>query len=230
MAKIKLNEFCKLHGIHYITGNRWFHAGKIPGAIQTQSGTILVDDDAVIGKPGKEESSEAVSLLLKKTVELSKNNGSLEDLSAYVVSNFNLQIASEEKKIELQNLVKNEGGEGTFKKSEFEPNVPWNSGWSGVSSLSGGTYSLNAAYTPEAGGISAGTFTFDGSLGNYGDPNLNLYGAQSSVFVANVVPEMSVVGGDICEAEDQNELVDPMPAKPRGRGRPKKIPNEGEQK
>lgn len=41
MKTIKLSEWCKLKGISYRTGHRWFHSNKIDGAYQTPSGTIL---------------------------------------------------------------------------------------------------------------------------------------------------------------------------------------------
>jgi putative resolvase len=41
---MKLSNWCKKQGIHYSTGLKWFHAGKIPGAHQLDTGTILVPD------------------------------------------------------------------------------------------------------------------------------------------------------------------------------------------
>ncbi len=41
---MKLTAWCKKNGIAYITGFRWFHAGKIEGAYQMDTGTILVPD------------------------------------------------------------------------------------------------------------------------------------------------------------------------------------------
>lgn len=43
---MKLSKWAKLQGIHYNTAKNWFHAGKIPGARQMDTGTILVDDPA----------------------------------------------------------------------------------------------------------------------------------------------------------------------------------------
>lgn len=89
MSHIKLKEFCERNAIAYITGYRWFKAGQIPGAYQTDSGTILIPDD----KSTKSEPSvDAISLFLKKTVEFSKNNSTVEDFAAYVISTFNLKI------------------------------------------------------------------------------------------------------------------------------------------
>ena len=42
---MKLSAWAKKQGICYLTAYKWFKAGKIPGAIQYDSGTILVSDD-----------------------------------------------------------------------------------------------------------------------------------------------------------------------------------------
>lgn len=44
---MKLSTWAKKQGICYLTAYKWFKAGKIPGAIQYDSGTILVNDDPV---------------------------------------------------------------------------------------------------------------------------------------------------------------------------------------
>lgn len=41
---MKLSTWCKLQGICYHTGFRWFHQGKIPNAIQMDNGTILINE------------------------------------------------------------------------------------------------------------------------------------------------------------------------------------------
>lgn len=41
---MKLSQWAKKNGIHYNTAYRWFNAGKIPNAIQMDSGTILVNE------------------------------------------------------------------------------------------------------------------------------------------------------------------------------------------
>jgi hypothetical protein len=93
MPKIKLKEWADRHNLSYITANRHFHAGLIPGAVQLDSGTILVEDDSLeqnmVGNAG---TNDAMSLFLKKTVEFSKNNSTVEDFAAYIISNFRLQL------------------------------------------------------------------------------------------------------------------------------------------
>lgn len=93
MPKIKLKEWADRHNLSYITANRHFHAGLIPGASQLDSGTILVEDDSPEQTmAGNVSTNDAMSLFLKKTVEFSKNNASVEDFAAYVISNFRLQL------------------------------------------------------------------------------------------------------------------------------------------
>jgi len=93
MPKIKLKEWADRHNLSYITANRHFHAGLIPGASQLDSGTILVEDDSPEQTmAGTASTNDAMSLFLKKTVEFSKNNSSVEDFAAYVISNFRLQL------------------------------------------------------------------------------------------------------------------------------------------
>jgi predicted site-specific integrase-resolvase len=43
---VKLVDWAEQQGISYRTAQRWFHAGKIPGATQTASGRIYVTVDA----------------------------------------------------------------------------------------------------------------------------------------------------------------------------------------
>lgn len=89
MTYIKLKEFCEQNSITYITGYRWFKAGQIEGAYQTDSGTILIPYEKNIKL---EQTNDAMSVFLKKTVEFSKNNSSVEDFAAYVISNFQLRL------------------------------------------------------------------------------------------------------------------------------------------
>ncbi len=93
MPKIKLKEWADRHNLSYITANRHFHAGLIPGAVQLDSGTILVEDDSLEqNMAGNASTNDAMSLFLKKTVEFSKNNATVEDFAAYIISNFRLQL------------------------------------------------------------------------------------------------------------------------------------------
>lgn len=41
---IRLSEFAKRQGITYKTAFRWFHAGRIPGSYQTETGGLFVYD------------------------------------------------------------------------------------------------------------------------------------------------------------------------------------------
>lgn len=47
---MKLSDWCKKQGVHYMTGYRWFKQGLIPHARQMPTGTILVDDVEKISK------------------------------------------------------------------------------------------------------------------------------------------------------------------------------------
>jgi len=92
MPKIKLKEWADRRKLSYITANRQFHAGLIPNAEQLPTGTILVEDD--LDQITSAASNDAISLFLKKTVEFSKNNATVEDFAAYVISNFSLKLAN----------------------------------------------------------------------------------------------------------------------------------------
>lgn len=91
MTKIKLKEWADKHGLSYLTANRHFHAGMIPGATQLDSGTILVEDDSLEQNMAP-SSTDAMSLFIKKTVEFSKNNSTIEDFAAYIVATFQLKL------------------------------------------------------------------------------------------------------------------------------------------
>jgi len=93
MPKIKLKEWADRNNLSYITANRHFHAGLIPNATQLDSGTILVEDDSQEqNMAASAATNDAMSLFLKKTVEFSKNNSTVEDFAAYVISNFQLKL------------------------------------------------------------------------------------------------------------------------------------------
>ena len=97
---LKLNEYCRKMGISYITGYRWFKNNKMPidtNSYQTDTGTIFVEVDdmqfseqPVVAK--ETATNDAMSFFLKKTVEFSKNNSTLEDFAAFIVSNFQLKL------------------------------------------------------------------------------------------------------------------------------------------
>jgi len=93
MAKIKLADWAKQNGLSYITANRLFHNGSIPNSQQLDSGTILVEDSSALEQTmANNTSNDAMSLFLKKTVEFSKNDSTVEDFAAYVISNFTLKV------------------------------------------------------------------------------------------------------------------------------------------
>lgn len=95
MPRIKLKEWADRNNLSYITANRHFHQGLIPGAVQLDSGTILVEDDSLEQDMAANSSAnDAMSLFLKKTVEFSKNNSTVEDFAAFVISNFQLKLNS----------------------------------------------------------------------------------------------------------------------------------------
>jgi hypothetical protein len=101
---IKLTEWCEKTGIKYLTAWRWFNNNKMPvQTYKTIDGTILVEDDEDFTQEILNNDSEpgmisinsvnnAMSLFLKKTVEYSKNEASVEDFAAYVISNFQLKL------------------------------------------------------------------------------------------------------------------------------------------
>lgn len=90
MSFIKLKEYCKNRSISYITGYRWFKNKQIPGAYQTESGTILIPDD--FNSATKSDKTDAISLLLEKSVEFNNNEASIIDFTAYILSNFNVSL------------------------------------------------------------------------------------------------------------------------------------------
>lgn len=94
---MKLSDWAKTQGISYLTAYRWFKNGTLPvKAYQSDSGTIIVQDDLdtleQMMSPIPQASNDAMSLFLKKTVEFSKNNSTVEDFAAYVLSNFSLKL------------------------------------------------------------------------------------------------------------------------------------------
>lgn len=96
---MKLKEWAEKTGIKYLTAYRWFKAGTLPiNAYQTDSGTIIVEDDPFLKENTIKEntmaspvSNEIMTSFIKKTVEFSKNNSSVEDFAAWILSNFSLR-------------------------------------------------------------------------------------------------------------------------------------------
>lgn len=94
---MKLADWARKQGIAYLTAYRWFKDDKLPAkAYQSDSGTIIVEDDALeqsmANASNTTQANDAMSLFLKKTVEFSTNNSSIEDFAAYVLTNFSLKL------------------------------------------------------------------------------------------------------------------------------------------
>jgi len=92
---MKLKEWADKQGISYLTAWRWFKANdpRLASAYQSDSGTIIVPEDIEMMEisMGIVQTNEVMSSVLKKTVELSKNNGTIEDFAAWILSNFSLR-------------------------------------------------------------------------------------------------------------------------------------------
>ncbi len=102
---MKLTDWANKQGISYLTAYRWFKSGKLPvSAYQSESGTIIVQEDgndSASAEPMEKKMSSdgnVLSLFLKKTVEFSKNNSTIEDFAAFVISNFKLQTLDDKPK------------------------------------------------------------------------------------------------------------------------------------
>lgn len=102
---MKLKQWADKVGIKYLTAYRWFKDDKLPvKAYQTESGTIIVEDEEVsemstsVNSSSGGDSADVMSLFLRKTVEFSKNDASVEDFAAWVISTFSLNFISSETK------------------------------------------------------------------------------------------------------------------------------------
>jgi hypothetical protein len=92
---MKLKDWADKTGIKYLTAYRWFRAGTLPvKAYQTDSGTIIIEDESVFQEQVmvNSQSNDVMSMVLKKTVDFSKNNGTVEDFAAWVLSTFSLKL------------------------------------------------------------------------------------------------------------------------------------------
>jgi len=119
MKTIKLADWCEKTGVKYLTAWRWFKTDKMPvRAYQTDSGTILVEDDdqpIVDSKIEDSDTNKALSLFLKKTIEYTSNNSSVEDFAAFVISNFQLKLLGQEQPKYSRNKPKSEEVQKHFK-------------------------------------------------------------------------------------------------------------------
>jgi hypothetical protein len=97
---MKLKDWADKQGISYLTAWRWFKAGdpRLANAYQSDSGTIIVPDEAESLEPSMNsvQDSDIMSVILKKTVEFSKNQYPVEDFAAWILSNFTLKIKGAE--------------------------------------------------------------------------------------------------------------------------------------
>lgn len=94
---MKLSVWAKKQGISYITAWRWFNDGKLPvKAYRSGSGTIIVQDETETSEQamGNPQSNDIMSMVLKKTVEFSRTNGTVEDFAAWVLSTFSLKLST----------------------------------------------------------------------------------------------------------------------------------------
>ena len=112
---MKLKDWADKQGISYLTAWRWFKAGdpRLADAYQSDSGTIIVPDesDASSEHPMLANTqNDVMSAVLKKTVELSKNNGTVEDFAAWILSNYTL----------MPHVVYNSGPKYTRNKPKSE--------------------------------------------------------------------------------------------------------------
>lgn len=91
---MKLKEWAEKTGVAYLTAYRWFKAGKFPvSAYQTESGTIIVEDEGEQEMLSLESTpKDAMSLFLKKTIEYSTSNATVEDFAAWIISTFTLSL------------------------------------------------------------------------------------------------------------------------------------------
>lgn len=116
---MKLKDWADKTGVKYLTAYRWFKAGTLPvPSYQTDSGTIIVDDDSVYQEQNMSPTpqNDALSLFLKKTVEFSKNNSSVEDFAAYVLANFSIKLNSLESPKYSRNKPKAEDIQNHFRQ------------------------------------------------------------------------------------------------------------------
>lgn len=107
---MKLKQWADKVGVKYLTAYRWFKDNKLPvKAYQTESGTIIVEDEEVLEMSpdvdfNVSDSTDVMSLFLRKTVEFSKNDAPVEDFAAWVISTFSLNFISNEIKPKYSKL------------------------------------------------------------------------------------------------------------------------------
>jgi len=110
---MKLKDWADRQGISYLTAWRWFKAGdpRLANAYQSNSGTIIVPDELdtsesqILGNT----SNDVMLIVLKKTVEFSKNNASIEDFAAWILSNYSLKPHSQHDGPKYSRILKSKG-------------------------------------------------------------------------------------------------------------------------
>ena len=88
MYFIKLAEYCNKKSVSYTTGYRWFKDGRINGAYQEESGSILVPIDE---EPEIYDKEAINFIFLKKAFDASKNSMSIGDFAIDIMLNFDLR-------------------------------------------------------------------------------------------------------------------------------------------
>lgn len=93
---IKLSKWAKENGVCYHTAHKWFHDGKIKGAFQLDTGTILVNIDSVKEKDEKvfiyarvsnQSRKKEMEYQIDRISQFSKANG-------YVIDKIYKEVAS----------------------------------------------------------------------------------------------------------------------------------------
>ena len=107
---IKLSQYAKNIGISYSTAYRWFKNKTLPApAIQTSTGTILVDDSQMSFQEPPQNTT--ASVFLNCAAEFSQNNASIEDFATYIATNFSLIPISTDNSLSL-NQIENLSNKG----------------------------------------------------------------------------------------------------------------------
>lgn len=98
---MKLSQWCKNKGISYMTGLRWYHAGKIKNAFQMDTKTIIVDEPinhvtenvnyikkvVIYARVSNRERKEQLNYQVDRLTNFAINNG-------FIIDNIYKEIAS----------------------------------------------------------------------------------------------------------------------------------------
>ena len=69
-GKMKLSAYAKNIGVSYKTAWRMFHAGKIPGAYQLDTGTVIVSNPVIIGSGNHYAPGDDKEKMLEEGIEI----------------------------------------------------------------------------------------------------------------------------------------------------------------